>query len=131
MLSNTFMNLMIGMSNLLADSNIKNAADADWLTKFTNVIFDILAYALVIVAAAGTIYAIVLGVNMARADSADKREEAKQRVLYTIIGIVICVVLIILFFILSENLPTWINNAQNSQQNPDDTTTMIKLLSLR
>ena len=52
---------------------------------------------LIVVAAAGTIYAVVLGVNMARADSAEKREEAKKRVVNVLIGMVIIIALILLF----------------------------------
>ena len=52
---------------------------------------------LAIVAAAGVIWAIVLGIQMARADSTEKREEAKKRLIGLIVGIVILVVLILFF----------------------------------
>ena len=50
-----------------------------------------------IVSAAGMIWAIVLGVNMARADSTEKREESKKRLIGLIVGIVIMVALILFF----------------------------------
>ena len=54
---------------------------------------------LIVVAACGTIYSVVLGVNMARADSTEKREEAKKRLINVLVGIAITIGLI-LFFIL-------------------------------
>lgn len=59
----------------------------------------ILVPVLSILGAAGIIWAIVLGVNMARADSAEKREEAKKRLISLIVGIVIMVILIIFFLV--------------------------------
>ena len=72
-------------------------AEFKWVEDVTNVISQILWPLLIVVAAAGTIYAVVLGVNMARADSTDKREESKKRLIFLIIGIVVLVVLIIFF----------------------------------
>ncbi len=68
-----------------------------WVKTIINSINTILVPILAIVAAAGIIWAIVLGVNMARADSTDKREECKKRLIFLIIGIVVLVVLIIFF----------------------------------
>ncbi|MGN0748295.1 MAG: hypothetical protein ACI4L1_01265 [Christensenellales bacterium] len=68
-----------------------------WVKTIINTVNTILVPILAIVAAAGIIWAIVLGVNMARADSTDKREECKKRLIFLIIGIVVLVVLIIFF----------------------------------
>ena len=63
---------------------------------------------LIVVAAAGTIYAIVLGVNMARADSTEKREEAKKRVINVLVGMIIIVALILLLqLFVNTILPGW------------------------
>ena len=72
-------------------------AQYGWVETIYNGIMTILVPLLAIVAAAGTIWAIVLGVNMARADSTEKREEAKKRLIGLVIGIVILVVLIVFF----------------------------------
>ena len=55
---------------------------------------------LILVGTAGSIYAIVLGVNFSKAESADKREEAKKRMINAIIGLVVTIVLLILFKLL-------------------------------
>ena len=52
---------------------------------------------LIAVGAAGTAYAIILGVNLARAEDAEKREAAKKRLIWAVVGVVaiilICLIL--------------------------------------
>ncbi len=72
------------------------AGEFDWVDQITGAISAVLWPLLAVVAAAGTIYAIVLGVNMARADSTEKREEAKKRVINVLVAMVIIVGIILL-----------------------------------
>ncbi|MDD4210788.1 MAG: hypothetical protein PHC46_00120 [Clostridia bacterium] len=69
----------------------------------------ILTPLLIFVATAGTIYAVVLGVNMAKAETADKREEAKKRIINAVIALVITIVLILLLGLFKANLGAWIS----------------------
>lgn len=71
-----------------------------WVEQITDAISIILWPILIVVASAGSIYAVVLGVNMARADSTEKREEAKKRLINVVIGIAIIVGLILFFQLL-------------------------------
>lgn len=71
-----------------------------WVYDVTGAIQSVLWPILIIVGAAGMIYAIVLGINIARADSTDKREEAKQRLIHVIIGLAVIVALILFFQLL-------------------------------
>ena len=67
---------------------------------------------LILVGTAGSIYAIVLGVNFSKAESADKREEAKKRMINAIIGLVVTIILLILLKLFTANAQTianWIN----------------------
>lgn len=67
---------------------------------------------LILVGTAGSIYAIILGVNFSKAESADKREEAKKRMINAIIGLVVTMVLLILLKLFTANAKTiadWIN----------------------
>lgn len=82
-----------------ADGNTIDENDTTWgwVVKISNAVQTILAPILAVVAAAGVIWAIVLGVQMARADSTDKREEVKKRLIGLVIGIAILVVLIVFF----------------------------------
>ncbi len=63
---------------------------------------------LILVATAGTIYAVVLGVNMARAETADKREEAKKRIINAIMALVITIALILLLRLFEQNIDSWL-----------------------
>lgn len=62
---------------------------------------------LIVAGTAGSIYAVILGVNMARAETADKREEAKKRIINTIVAMIITVVLILIFYWFIGNVPEW------------------------
>ena len=90
-LANMFMR---GVSFLGADTE---QAAKDVADQVSNAINKILTPVLLILSAAGIVWAIVLGVNMARADSTEKREEAKKRLISLIVGLVIMVALIVFF----------------------------------
>ena len=80
-----------------------------WVVDIVNAIDTLLYPLLIVVGAAGTIYAVVIGVNMARADSTEKREEAKKRLINVIVGIVIIIALILFFkLFISVILPAFI-----------------------
>ena len=68
-----------------------------WIEQFLNALSTVLWIALVLVGAAGAIYAIYVGVKMARAESSDQREEAKKRLINIIVSIVVTIVLILFF----------------------------------
>lgn len=69
---------------------------------------------LIVLVAVGTIYSVVLGVNMARADSSEKREEAKKRLINFLIGIVIIIVLIAIMYVLAGQLPAILSGVENA-----------------
>ena len=88
--------------------------DWSWVNTLVAAIKTVLWPMLIIVCAAGMIYAVILGVNMARADSTDKREEAKKRLINVLVGLAIIVALILFFqlcidFILPGLLPDYVN----------------------
>ena len=93
----------------------------NWLPALLDAVEWILWIALILVGACGAIYAIYVGVKMARADSSDQREEAKKRLINIIVSIVVTIVLILFFNLV---LPTilWNLNVFNSYQGSDDTT---------
>ena len=72
-------------------------ADWSWVWTIVDAIKSVLWPMLIVVCAAGMIYGVILGVNMARADSTDKREEAKKRLINVLIGLAIIVALILFF----------------------------------
>ena len=96
-LANMFMR---GAAFLGADTNSDIESGANLISEtVVGTIKSVLVPILGIVGAAGVIWAIVLGINMARADSTEKREEAKKRLISLIVGIVIMVVLIVFFLV--------------------------------
>lgn len=82
-----------------------------WLNEVYDVLPAILYAILGVVGAAGGIYAIILGVNLAKADSDDSRKSAANRLKNTLIGVAVLLVLILFInlllpMILKAVLPT-------------------------
>ena len=68
-----------------------------WLDDLLTSVEWILWIALILVGACGAVYAIYVGVRMARADSSEQREEAKKRLINIIVSIVVTIALILFF----------------------------------
>ena len=83
--------------------NIMSVAD-DWADKVGVLVGKILGPILIIGCSVGMIYAIVVGIQMMKADSKDKREENKARLINIAISIVAIAVLIGLFYALKSYL---------------------------
>lgn len=69
---------------------------------------------LICVIAAGTIYAVILGINLAKAESSDKREEAKKRLINAIVGFGIIIVLIVVMYALAANIKNIVGIADDA-----------------
>ena len=78
-----------------------------WISNVLQPVLDVLDSLLlpiiIILGTAGLIYGIVLGVQFAKAESADKRDESKKRMINAVIGIVIMLVLLILMKVFTAN----------------------------
>ena len=81
------------MNNFLA---VKTGIE--WLDVLVNAVYNIINPILIVVAVAGIIYSVVVGVKFVKADNKEEREEAKQKLITVIIGIVVTFVLIALFY---------------------------------
>lgn len=99
MLANTFGLLATNFTGSLA-----------FLNNIVSVLESILTPILIVVATAGCIYAVILGVNMARAESAEKREEAKKRVINAVIALAVIIVLILVLRLFIDNIDVWLGN---------------------
>lgn len=73
--------------------------DFGWVKKLNDALKTILVPILSVVAAAGAIYAVVIAIQMAKADSGEKREEAKKRLISVIVAVVVLAVLILFFLV--------------------------------
>lgn len=94
--------LGINWDNVLGPEGSEKRLKFGWVKDVVDAVYYVIVPLLVVVGAAGMIYAIVLGVQMARADSTEKREEMKKRLINVIVGLAIAIGLI-LFFILFIN----------------------------
>ena len=87
----------------------------DWVETLVKAVTNIINPILILVATAGIIYAIVVGVKFARAEDKGQRDEAKQKLITVIIGIVVTAVLIALFYwlqgtLMAEGNENWWHN---------------------
>ena len=99
---------------------LSTADNWGWVSTLTGAVKNVLVPILTLVAFAGIIYAIVVGVRFAQADDKSQRDEAKQKLITVIVGIVVTAVLIALFFFLAKGLEEdgWLYNIITSNQ-PD------------
>lgn len=75
-----------------------------WVNAFVGAVNNIIGPILILVATAGVIYSIVVGIRFVKAEDKSQRDEAKQKLIMVIVGIVVTIVLIILFYWLSNNI---------------------------
>ena len=109
---NFFNKLLLAFSGLMADAgsttnagNNTNAYDQfPWLQNLVDALQKIVAPILIVIGAVGVIYAIYLGVMLAKAENAEKREEAKKRIINVLIAIAITAVLIFIMYLFSANV---------------------------
>ena len=74
-------------------------ADApQWATTLSNALKNVINPILILVATAGIIYAIVVGIKFVKAEDKGQRDEAKAKLISVIIGIAVTAALIALFY---------------------------------
>ncbi len=95
-----FLSLLGNAWNDLADKF--PGGELAWVKNLFNALYPILYAIMAVVGAAGLVYAIVLGVNLARAEDQSKRDEAKKRLITTIVAVAVVIGLVIFF---NELLP--------------------------
>ena len=119
--------LMYGLNFLLqqnsgtgSNANIETGG-ADWaadIAKKIYVIVDSLLWPIFgIIAVLGIVYAIVLGVNYAKAETSDKKEEAKKRIINAVVGVVVMLALIVILKVFVGNISAvqrWVNNTSTN-----------------
>ncbi len=98
-----------------------NATDETWykgiIAPIINLLDKLLLPILIILGTAGSIYVIVLGVQFSKAETSDKREEAKKRMINAVIGVVVMIILLVLLKLFTAYAPSifgWINDTVDS-----------------
>lgn len=99
-----FLNALMGVASWQdVIDKVKDQGDGtismnwDWVSKIMGPLSTVLWVMLILVGAAGSIYAVYIGVKMARAESQEQRDENKKRLINIIVSIVVVVVLILFF----------------------------------
>ena len=92
----------IGMFLYNIDTSAKGMENYQWLNNLFNVLNPILYAIMAVVGAAGAVYAIILGVNLAKAEDTSKRDEAKKHLITVLIAVAVTIALVLFF---NELLP--------------------------
>ena len=118
--------MLLNIVNALAGFSENLPEEFKWVENIVSTITTVLWPLLIVVSAAGLIYSVIIGVNMAKADSTEKREEAKKRLFNLLIGMGVTIALI-LFFMLFINhiLPAFFPDGNIDLEGAE---TMFKLL---
>lgn len=90
------------------------------LTTIFNIISIVLWVALAIVGAIGSVYAIYLGVQLAKADEQGKRDDAKKHLITTVIAVGVTLALILVFNIFLPMLLDAFNVGQSVNEGSGD-----------
>ena len=89
--------------------NMLNYVDLTFLNPLINFLNDWYISIIIVLIAAGIIYAIVLGINLAKSDNSEKREILKKRIINASLSIVIIIALTLALQFVLKNLNTWVN----------------------
>ena len=89
-----------------------------WLNSLFSVLEPLLYAIMAVAAAAGAIYAVVLGINLARAEDQSKRDEAKKRLITTIIAVAATIVLVLFFNLLLPEILSAMGLADSAPISP-------------
>lgn len=76
-----------------------------WLAPIAKFLDDALIPVVIVVGALGAIWIVILGVNLARAESSDKATEAKKRLINVVIAIVSVIILVFLLAFFVSKVP--------------------------
>ena len=106
-----------------------------WLEDVYNVLPPILYSILAVVGAAGTVYSIVLGVNLAKSENDEKRKAAISRLRNTIIGVGVLLVLVLFInlgipAILHAAFPEYVTTTPPTTQTDGETETEAQSLMM-
>ena len=84
-----------------------------WLNTLIQSVYRFINPVLIVAAVAGIIYAVVVGVKFVKAEDKTQRDEAKQKLLHVIIGIVVTFVLVAVFYYLAYAFSSGIIDLSN------------------
>ncbi|GEM_PF-2977596 len=96
-----------GLGGLFYKEDQWKDSSFSWLKPIAKFLDGALIPVVIIVGALGAIWIIILGVNLARAESSDKASEAKKRLINVVIAIVSVILLVFLLALFVSKAPEW------------------------
>ena len=103
-----------------------------WVTTLTTAMKSLIGPILILAATAGIIYAIVVGVKFVKADDKSARDEAKQKLISVIIGIVVTLLLIAFFYWLAWAMENGkVFNLEKFIEQKDEEEAVIRFITRR
>ena len=100
------MNFLSMLGGVFETAINNNLGSFTWLKPIATFLDKLLIPITIIVAVAGAIWVVFLGVNLARAESADKAQEAKKRLINVAVAIAAIIVFIWLLSWFVTQVPT-------------------------
>ena len=76
----------------------------EFVGKILDVVKPVLYALMAVIGAAGAIYAVVLGVRLAKAEDASKREEEKKHLITVLIAVAVTVALMLFFTVMLDKI---------------------------
>lgn len=96
-IANVIMSRSSAVSGLLVKEDFVKGGKFYWVTQLVEALNNIITPALIVLSAAGAVYAVILGVKMAQADNQEARDTARKSMINLIISIIAILVLIAIF----------------------------------
>lgn len=93
----SLLNIVSSWNGFIGNMSGLDTNQRELLSQVFNIISIVLWVALAIVGAVGSVYAIYLGVQLARADEQGKRDDAKKHLITTVIAVGVTLALILVF----------------------------------
>ena len=113
--------LLAGWTDLFPKTDEKYG----WMNSIFGTISIVLYIIMGVVGAAGAVYAIYLGIQLARADEQSKRDDAKKHLITVLIAVAVTIVLVLFFNLLLPmivdafvEVPTEISGEKPTTPNP-------------
>ena len=101
-------NALMGMGfNMLGEGQSAETIISSVGDKVKTIAATIINYIFAFAGLAAVVYAVYLAIVFFRADTAEKREEAKKRLIYAVLGVVVCIAVILIINFAISNINVW------------------------
>jgi H+/Cl- antiporter ClcA len=120
--------LLVGWSDLWDMGTTDKPSEFAWLGTIFNTITIVMYVIMGLVGAAGAIYAIYLGIQLARAEDQSKRDDAKKHLITVFIAVAVTIVLVLFFNLLLPEIVKAFFMPKNSDGTNKDHFNMISPL---